>query len=144
MTKIFQKPKIVHHRRDGKIGFCDLNNPKLRLQIHEAIITNGLGYEPINHHVDSKEGLLRHFVEMELRETKTDKNVYRAIMDEMSANTFNLYEDRNFYHEITSRLLDSSNPIQEGILINRSAITNLLKDLGVNIKTKNFNSSNVD
>jgi hypothetical protein len=30
-------------------------------------VTNGLGYEPINHHEDTSEGLIRHLGEMYLR-----------------------------------------------------------------------------
>jgi hypothetical protein len=47
-------------------------NPIAFPHCYEMYVTNGLGYEQINHHEDTPEGLIRHLGEMDLRVMEKD------------------------------------------------------------------------
>ena len=133
-----EKPYIVQYRKNNKIGFCRLNNPELRLQMHEADVTNGLDYEPINHYEDSREGLIRHLAEMDLRVTKTDRNICHSIMEEMSSNVFSLLEVKNFLEDVITTYLKDAKIVDGGIFIPTSTNEKLVKRYKNNPEGKEF------
>jgi len=127
------KVKIMHNRRNGKTGFYKSLNPMLFEYCFESEVTNGLGYEPINHHEDSQEGLIRHLLEMDLREMEREHTVYKELMNEMVSQVFILDGDRNFYKHIAFKLLEEAKHIPGGVFINEEEM--VLPD-GVFISTK--------